>query len=131
MESTGYRITKVRRHIISILNSNKKPLSAKELLNLLLKKDLSPNKTTIYRELEFFKKQGLIREIEFGDRKKRYELETDRHHHHIVCVNCGRVEDFDFDVDLATHEMQIAKQTGFEIKEHSIEFFGLCKQCQH
>jgi Fe2+ or Zn2+ uptake regulation protein len=130
LKARGFRITAIRKAIIFALNSSREPISVASLLSRLLRNDLSANKTTIYREIEFLKQLNIVREIEFGDGKKRYELATDKHHHHIVCVKCGKIEDFDFDVDLEEHEKLISKQTNFRILEHSIEFFGLCKKCQ-
>ncbi len=116
--------------MVLILKKTQKPITVQEISSGLLKKNISANKTTIYRELEFLLTQNIIDEIEFGDGKKRYELRSEKHHHHIVCIQCGKVEDIDFDVDLKTHEKEISKKTGFEIKEHNIEFFGLCQSCQ-
>lgn len=130
LKNKGFRITKVRSAIISILRSAKKPISVQDIISFLYRKDLTANKTTIYRELEFLKNQNLVSEIDFGDGKKRYELDRGNHHHHIICVNCEAVSDIDFDVDLDSHEHDIAKKTGFKISQHSIEFFGLCKNCQ-
>ena|SRR3989344_8922401 len=132
LKTKGFRITKVRNAIVNILSSNTNPLSVQEIIRLLYKKDLSANKTTVYRELNFLLKQKLISDIEFGDGKKRYELNTGLHHHHIVCISCGRVEDIeDFDYVFKTSEKKIQSKTGFNIMEHNIEFFGLCKTCQH
>lgn len=129
LRNKGFRITKIREAVVSILSSITKPITASEISSGIYKKDLSANKTTIYRELEFLRKQNMIDEVEFGDGKKRYEI-NNGHHHHIVCVDCGAVSDINFDVDLAQHEREISKQTDFKILEHTIEFFGLCKKCQ-
>ncbi len=131
LKNKGFRITKVRSAIVSIFEITQKPISVGEIMVFLYKKDLSVNKTTIYREVQFLLNQNLIHEIEFGDGKKRYELNTGQHHHHIVCVSCGNIEDIeDFDYVFKTSEEKIQAKTGFNIQEHNIEFFGLCKNCQ-
>ena len=130
LKKKGFRITKIRKSLLSILFSSNKPLSVGEIIISLLKKDISASKTTIYRELEFLGNEGIVRGIEFGDGKKRYEFDLNKHHHHIVCVSCGKIADIDFDVDLKKHEREISSKTGFKIKEHSIEFFGYCQKCQ-
>ncbi|HVZ12519.1 MAG TPA: Fur family transcriptional regulator [Patescibacteria group bacterium] len=132
LKNKGFRVTKIRDSILSILNSTQKPLSVSEIITNLYKKDLSANKTTIYRELDFLKCQNIVIEIEFGDGKKRYELKTKNHHHHIVCLSCGRVEDLDdFDFIFKTQEEKIQTNTKFTIEKHNIEFFGLCNTCQN
>ncbi len=130
LKEKGFRITKVRRTVLDILYSTTKPISVQNLLKNLLLKDISANKTTIYREIEFLKYNNLIKEVDFGDRVKRYEVFDISHHHHIMCLTCGHIEDIDFDVDLTTHESDISQKTGFKIADHSIEFFGYCKTCQ-
>lgn len=130
LQEQGFRITRVRRALLEIFHAHSQPLSVSDLISFLLKKDISVNKTTVYRELSFLMEMELIDEIEFGDGKKRYEVADDSHHHHIVCISCGRVEDIDFDVDLEAHEAEIARKTQFKIEEHSIEFFGYCQNCK-
>ena len=130
IRNKGFRITKIRNATVSILSSSTSPLSASDIIKNLYKRDLSANKTTIYRELDFLLIQKFIHEVDFGDGKKRYELNTGKHHHHIVCVNCGNVGDVDFDFAFKTQSEEIEINTGFKIKEHNVEFFGLCHNCQ-
>lgn len=130
LKQKGFRITKIRKSLLDIFQNHKRPLSAVELGELLLKKDISANKTTIYRELDFLKEAKLIKDIDFGDGKKRYEALTDTHHHHAVCVNCGAVEDIELHIDISRDEKNIKDAKGFKVLEHSIELFGLCKKCQ-
>ena len=75
LKSDGFRITPARIRIIEMLAKTKKPISAGDLLEDFQKSDNVVNKTTVYRELDFLLEQKLIQEIEFGDGKKRYELE--------------------------------------------------------
>lgn len=107
----------------------KAPLAAPEILQALEKKKLAVNKTTVYRELDFLLEQDIAQEVEFGDKKKRYEI-SDKHHHHVVCVECKNVEDVDLQQDLDEAERKIAKQKGYTIINHSLEFFGLCANCK-
>lgn len=105
-----------------------KPVSALEIQKKLLQKKITANKTTVYRELSFLKKQNIILELQFGDRTKRYEL-ISTHHHHIICTNCDKVEDVELKKDLATAEKMIAKNKKFAMIRHSLEFYGVCRAC--
>ncbi len=126
----SFKITKVRSAMLALLAETSTPLSITEILLQLKKEDLSPNKTTIYRELEFLTNLGLVSDVDFGDGKKRYE-ESGEHHHHIICVNCKTIKDVKMDKDLDEFSAKIAKQAGFKPVGHSLEFFGLCSKCQN
>lgn len=130
LKAKKHKITKVRSLIIEIIVSSPTPLSVGELLNMLEKVNLQPNKTTIYRELDFLLKQGIIREVDFGESKKRYEFSSEQHHHHVICIKCKKIEDVDLDQDLSQYEDKIAQEKNFKIINHSLEFFGLCPNCQ-
>lgn len=129
LKSEGHRITPIRTKILEIFDGLQSPISAPDLLESIKSFNDGVNKTTIYRELDFLQSKNLINEVEFGDGKKRYEL-NDGHHHHLICLNCKKIEDVDLKTDLSEEEKNIEKQTGFKIQNHSLEFFGLCKNCQ-
>lgn len=130
LKQEGHRITPIRTRILEVLVTLKSPISAPDLLNFIRQTSEKVNKTTIYRELEFFKSKNLINEVEFGDGKKRYELNEGVHHHHLICTNCKRIEDIDLKTDLTREEKDIEQKTGFKIRHHSLEFFGYCRSCQ-
>lgn len=129
LKNEGHRITPIRTRILEILGGSGQPISAPDLLESVNSSNEGVNKTTIYRELDFLQSKDLISEVEFGDGKKRYEL-NDGHHHHLICLNCKKIEDIDLKTDLSEEEKNIEKKTGFKIQIHSLEFFGLCKSCQ-
>lgn len=130
LKSGGYRITKARSQIIEIFINSLTPISATDLIESFKILKIKVNKTTIYRELDFLIGKGLLKGIEFGEGKKRYELNTTHHHHHLVCLNCKKVKDVDLETDLSEEEKKIQSKTGFKIKSHSLEFFGYCKNCR-
>lgn len=109
-------------NVLTVLEKQKYPVDVSSLV-----KKLDVNKTTVYRQLEKYIAEGKIIEVELGDGKKRYELKSLDHHHHLICNNCGKLEDIEFD------ESQIMKQVGsktkFKIEKHSLEFFGICAEC--
>lgn len=129
LKSKGYKLTPVRKSLIEILLQGVNPQSINELMLKLKTKGLNPNKTTIYREVTFLKSLEIIQEVEFGDGKKRYEI-SQNHHHHIVCIKCNIVKDVPMEKDLNLEEQKILSKMGFKPIGHSLEFFGLCKDCQ-
>lgn len=126
LQERGYRITSVRSAMIELFVKNHAPLSAEELLKVLL----GTHKTTVYRELSFFESEGVIQKVDFGDGIRRYELAELEHHHHLVCTVCKKVTDVHLEGDLDDQEKKISKKTGFKILTHSLEFFGLCPKCK-
>jgi len=129
LKSKGHKNTKVRQALVEILLTTHSPLSIIQLLQNLSKKGLKPNKTTVYREIEFLTNQGLVSGVDFGEGKKRYEGSGD-HHHHIVCINCKSIKDISEDVDLDKLHASVVKKVGYKPVGHSLEFFGLCSNCQ-
>lgn len=130
LKTDGYRLTKARKYILSILIKNRMPLSAYELKNHLEEIGITVNKTTIYRELDFLCNQKIIREIQLGDGRKRYEIWPDDHHHHLVCISCSRIECFEMEDCMEAEEKKILRDNNFKVLEHSLKFFGLCAECQ-
>lgn len=130
LKSQGHKITKTRVYLLELLKAISSPVSVDEILKQFSEKGLKPNKTTIYREIEFLKQKDLVREIDLGERKSRYELQQGKHHHHVVCIECKGIEDVDLLNDLAEEENRIAKRKKFKIINHRLEFFGICSSCQ-
>lgn len=130
LKKSGERITPVRRTLLENFCNHPKPQTPQELLAYLEKKGLMANKTTVYRQLEILVQIGLIQEINFSDRSKRYELASKDHHHHLICQNCKKVEDINLHSDLDKQEKKIWQKNRFKVLQHSLEFFGLCSKCQ-
>lgn len=122
------RTTKARSAILSFLDREHTPVDVPQILSHLRTKQLQTNLVTIYRVLDAFQKEGLVKRIEFGEGKFRYEVYTEDHHH-LVCQECGSVEDIS-DCDIPKLEEEIKKKKGFLVKRHALEFFGLCMNCQ-
>lgn len=125
-----YRITPARRKILEIFSRKTKPLSALKISSLLSDDNISVNKTTIYRELDFLLKKGLVRELYINSGKKYYESSSLKHHHHLICSDCGSIEDVFLKNDIEKEEKRLESEKNFKISNHSLEFFGLCAGCQ-
>lgn len=129
LKEKGYRITQTRKQIFNIFEKSAKPLSVSELLKGLKDKNLSVHKTTVYRALEAMVHESILYEIYFADGVIYYELKNQKHHHHLVCIKCKKVEDMFVEYPMGKVEKAIYKKTGFKTIHHSLEFFGLCKKC--
>jgi len=129
LKDKGFKATKHRYALLQIMFSNKKPLSVPEILDLFEDLKLSPNKTTIYREIEFLIQEKILVEVIIGGDKKRYELASLEHHHHLICNNCESISDIKVNTDLNTIQKQLEKDNNFKIKSHTLEFYGLCSNC--
>jgi len=125
----GFRSTGIREAILNLFCKSKKPLSCLDIQKYLKQKSISANKTTVYRELDFLKKQKLIEEFQLDDGVRRYEISSN-HHHHVVCTKCKKIECVELAKELKSQEKEIEKNNKFKIISHSLEFYGLCHKCQ-
>jgi Fe2+ or Zn2+ uptake regulation protein len=122
--------TKAHRAILRVLEEGRAPLAETELRSRLLKRGVKVNKTTVYRQLAGLKERGAVKEIDFGDGKKRFESNAGEHHHHLVCTKCKRVDEVRLPGEFADLEKTISKHKKFTIIDHTLEFFGLCVNCK-
>lgn len=113
-----------------ILLASERPLSVQEILAAADQLGKPLHKTTIYRRLDDLVAQRQVLSITFADGLKRYEVAVKKHHHHVVCETCGKVEDVVLSEDVDTQEQKIELSTGFAGIRHVLEFYGLCAKCQ-
>ncbi len=127
MRSFGLKRTHNRENLLRFLIENHGPFSKDEIKKALPKDDL--DSVTLYRNLASFEEIGLVRRSEFGDGISRYEFQAhpDEHHHHIVCMSCRKVDSLD---DCALPKLDaIGEMLGYTKVRHSLEFFGMCRDC--
>lgn len=108
--------------ILDILTKTKKPVDVSTLVNRM-----KVNKTTVYRQIEKMLQKNLLTEVELGDGKKRYELKSLGHHHHLICKKCGKIDDIYLDEEFLIKKVK--SLTEFKIEHHNLEFFGRCVKC--
>lgn len=119
------RNTAERSKLIAALQSSSVPLTAAEIKARV---GSAAHMATVYRGLEALVQSGTARRVELGGRAARYELAAD-HHHHIVCTECGEIEDVHAEPSgLERRAFKLSKRFA-RIDAHSLEFFGLCKRC--
>jgi len=132
-------MTRPREAILDVLGKTKDHLSAEEIYLSVHKFYPNIGLTTVYRNLELLVEMGMVMKFDFGQGKAKYEL-TDQysgkgHHHHLVCLKCFRVIDYnEFMEDelqfLKNAQQGLSKKYDFEITGHLIQFQGYCSQCK-
>jgi len=130
LRKAGLKVTLPRVKILQILeSSDTKHLSAEDVYKALIDADEDVGLATVYRVLTQFESAGLVVRHHFEGGSSVFELTTLDHHDHIVCQNCGKVEEF-FDEIIEAQQEKIAKKYGFKITDHSMYLYGVCKNCQ-
>lgn len=133
LRKEGYRITSQREQLMDFFHElpEGEHLNAEELHKLLTEKGIKISLATLYRSLKFLAQNGFIRELDFGEDHKHYELSSpNKQHHHLVCNCCGLTEEFE-DKNLYEHAEKIAREkNNFEITDYQFKIFGLCNKCR-
>ncbi len=128
LRENGVRITKVRKSIIDILYRSKCCLNKVSLNKKLNQKKLYPNRSTIFREILFLIDNQII--------QKTNILNTDYYsihacHHHLICLSCKSIKKIELGKNhLVKKEREISLANNFEIKNHNLDFYGLCVKCK-
>lgn len=126
------KLTPQRRATLDVLIENQsKHLSTEDIYELVKNKFPDVGLATIYRTLQLFDDFNIIKKLDFNDGCYRYELSDDqRHqHHHLICIKCGSVYEFDDDL-LDELEEKIYRSNDFTVLDHMVKFFGYCKDCK-
>ncbi|MCX7883909.1 MAG: transcriptional repressor [Caloramator sp.] len=133
LKTGGYKLTPQRRAVLDVIIDNEgKHLSTEEIYDIVKKGCPEIGLATVYRTLQLLEKMGVVCRMNFDDGCNRYELihdEEDHQHHHLVCINCGNVEEVEGDL-LETLEEKIEEKYNFKITNHSVKFFGFCSKCK-
>ncbi len=131
LTTNNYKLTSQRKLILEILiQKYGEHLSAEDIYNIVKKHNPDIGLATVYRTLELFCELEIVQQLDFDDSCKRYEIETEEsHHHHLVCVSCDDVIEFN-DQILEDFEENLEEEYNFMTTEHSIKFYGYCEECQ-
>ncbi|QQG52524.1 MAG: transcriptional repressor [Candidatus Falkowbacteria bacterium] len=129
IRNQGGRLTRLRKGIVQILLAEDCLLSSAKLLSRLNKSNLTPNRSTIFRELLFLTNNQIILKNNISG-VDYYEIPCDKHHHHLVCLKCHAISKVELADQLQKQEKKIAKQNKFKVINHSLEFYGYCRKCQ-
>ena len=137
MRMRGFRMTLPRRVILDALSKTDEHLLAKDVYMMINKRHPDIGLTTVYRTLDLLVRMGLINKFEFGEGQSRYELawEYKNHHHHLVCLECGKIIDYhDFIEDEIKFfdriQKSLSRKYRFNIDNHEVYFYGKCQGCR-
>ena len=126
LKSMGLKATLPRLKILELFEkAEQRHLSADDVYRLLLGAHIDIGLATVYRVLTQFEQAGLLERHHFESGKAVFEMKAGQHHDHLVCINCGRVEEF-VDEEIERRQKKIAKERGFAIHEHALNIFADC-----
>ena len=129
LQEVSLKATPARIAVMKYFESTDKPVDVNMILAHLKQEDVDADPATIFRMMNDFLQKGITKEVQFEEDKARYELANKGDHHHLVCENCGKIEAVS-DTVVPEMEKDLQKKHGFLVKRHSLEFFGLCSNCQ-
>ncbi|MCU0841289.1 MAG: ferric iron uptake transcriptional regulator [Thiobacillaceae bacterium] len=126
LKSMGLKATAPRLRILGLFEqAEKRHLTAEEVYRLLLQESLDVGLATVYRVLTQFEQAGLLIRHHFDNDKAVYELNKGGHHDHLLCMQCGRVEEF-YDAEIEERQRRIVEQRGFRLREHCLYLYVDC-----
>ena len=130
IRKAGLKVTLPRVKILQILeNSDTRHFSAEDVYKMLLESGEEIGLATVYRVLTQFETAGLVTRHHFDSGHSVFELDQGDHHDHIVCVRCGKVDEF-VDETIERRQHEIAKSAGYKMTDHCLHIYGLCEACQ-
>jgi len=132
LKDKGVRLTRQRQILLELIDKSGQHLDAENLFQMAKEKDPKLNRVTVYRTLKLLKEGGLVDELDlmhYGGDQHYYETRTKQEHAHVICLRCGKVEEF-FGEPLQRLRRQIEAHFGFQIVLARTEVGGYCSHCQ-
>jgi len=133
LKNSGLKATLPRIKVLEVFQrSAQRHMSAEDVYKHLLAEGSDVGLATVYRVLMQFEQAGILSRNHFETGKAVFELNEGKHHDHLVCMDCGRVEEF-FDAEIEKRQKAVASARGFELQEHSLALYAACtkKNCSH
>ncbi len=133
LKNTGLKATLPRLKIMEIFQTSaQRHMTAEDVFRILLLERTDIGLATVYRVLTQFEQAGILSRNHFEQGKAIYELNEGQHHDHLVCLDCGRVEEF-YDAEIEKRQHAVAKLKGFEIADHALSLYAHCTKdkCSH
>jgi Fur family ferric uptake transcriptional regulator len=133
LKNTGLKATLPRLKILDVFQKgSQRHMTAEDVFRVLLEERSDIGLATVYRVLTQFEQAGILTRSHFESGKAVYELNEGTHHDHMVCLDCGRVEEF-YDAEIEKRQHAVAKAKGFEIAEHALSLYAHCTKdhCPH
>ena len=130
LKSTGLKATIPRLKILEVFQrGGQRHMSAEDVFRLLLQERADVGLATVYRVLAQFEQASILSRSQFEGGKSVYELNEGQHHDHIVCLDCGQVEEF-YDPEIELRQQSVAKAKGFTITDHALSLYATCNKAQ-
>ncbi|MDO4794513.1 MAG: ferric iron uptake transcriptional regulator [Brachymonas sp.] len=129
IKQAGLKATAPRMKILEVFQQAQehRHMSAEDLYRILAKQGSNIGLATIYRVLGQFEQAGLLRRNNFSTDKAMYELDKGLHHDHLVCLDCGKVEEF-YDPEIEKLQNTVARNKGYTLGEHSLSLYAHCNK---
>jgi Fur family ferric uptake transcriptional regulator len=126
LKDSGLKATLPRRKVLELFEHSKvRHLSAEDVYKSLMAEGIDIGLATVYRVLTQFEQAGLLSRQHFETGKAVFELNQGGHHDHLVCLQCGRVEEF-YDAEIERRQSEVARKRGFELRGHSLALYADC-----
>jgi Fur family transcriptional regulator, ferric uptake regulator len=126
IKSSGLKATLPRIKILEVFQrTERRHMTAEDVFKALLTEGADIGLATVYRVLMQFEQAGLLKRSNFESGKAVFELNAGEHHDHLVCLDCGRVEEF-YDAEIETRQRAVAATRGFELQEHTLALYARC-----
>ena len=126
LKSTGLKATLPRLKILDVFQKGgQRHMTAEDVFRVLLEDRSDIGLATVYRVLTQFEQAGILQRSHFESGKAVYELDEGTHHDHLLCLDCGRVEEF-YDAEIEKRQTSVAKAKGFAIAEHALSLYAHC-----
>lgn len=130
LKSAGLKVTLPRLKILQIFETDEKHhLSAEDIYRALITQGEDVGMATVYRVLTQFTEAGMLNKLNFDNGQSVFELSNSAHHDHLICVKCGKIDEFSDEV-IEQHQFDVAKAYGYQLTDHCLHLYGLCKNCQ-
>jgi Fur family transcriptional regulator, ferric uptake regulator len=133
LKNSGLKATLPRIKVLEVFQkTTQRHMSAEDVFKVLLNEGADVGLATVYRVLMQFEQAGILSRNHFESGKSVFELNEGKHHDHLVCIDCGRVEEF-FDAEIEKRQKTIASSRGFELQDHALALYAVCtkKNCAH
>jgi Fur family ferric uptake transcriptional regulator len=126
LKSSGLKATLPRIKVLEIFQRTaQRHMTAEDVFKALLTEGADVGLATVYRVLMQFEQAGLLTRSHFESGKSVFELNEGQHHDHLVCLTCGRVEEF-YDVEIETRQRAVAQTRGFALQDHTLALYAAC-----
>jgi Fur family ferric uptake transcriptional regulator len=133
LKNTGLKATLPRLKILEVFQSgSQRHMTAEDVYRILLNERSDVGLATVYRVLTQFEQANILIRSHFESGKAVYELNEGQHHDHLVCLDCGRVEEF-YDAEIEKRQHAVASEKGFQISDHALSLYATCTKnpCPH